>query len=78
MHGVAMQPKEPFPTREAIERLLKTLDITYAKANLEHVEDNATQLNAEERNQLLRILQYFEDLFDGTLGDWTQNPSAYN
>ena len=27
-------------------------------------------MNSEERNQLLRILKDFEDLFDGTLGDW--------
>ena len=27
-------------------------------------------MNAGERNQLLRILEYYGDLFDGTIGDW--------
>ena len=40
------------------------------KANLTQVSNNTTQMNAEERTQILIIRQYFEDLFDGTLGDW--------
>ena len=31
---------------------------------------NTTQLNTEERNQLLSLLEDFEDLFDGNVGDW--------
>ena len=27
-------------------------------------------MNAKERTQLLRLFEYFEDFFDGTLGDW--------
>ena len=50
--------------------MLKIIDSTYAKGELEQLAANATQMNAEERIQLLRILQDFEDLFDGTLGDW--------
>ena len=40
------------------------------KADLKQVSYNATQLNSEETTQLLRLLEYFEDLFDGTLGYW--------
>ena len=43
-------------------------------ADLKQVTDNATQLKAEERIQLLSLLKYFEDLFDGTLGDWDTDP----
>ena len=33
-----------------------------------------SQTNAEERNLLLSIIEDFEDLFDGTLGDWATDP----
>ena len=34
-------------TREATGRLVKTLDITYGKADLKQVSDNATHMNAK-------------------------------
>ena len=49
---------EPFSTRT--ESSVKILEITSVKADLEQVAANITQLNAEEINQLLRLLQYFE------------------
>ena len=67
---MVMQTAEPASKREANEILVKTLDSTYEKAYLKQVADKATQLDAEEITQLLRLLKYFEDLFDGTLGDW--------
>ena len=70
MREVAMQTTEPVSTREANERLVKTLNDTYAKADLKQVTYNATQMNAEEITQLLSLLKGFEDLFNGTLGDW--------
>ena len=33
-----------------------------------------TQLNAEEITQLLRLIGYFEYLFDSILGDWATEP----
>ena len=44
------------------------------KADLKQVAYNSTQLNNEEITQLLRLLGYLEDLFDGTLGDWDTDP----
>ena len=67
--GVVIHTTEPVSTKEATEILVKILGSTYAKADLKQVANNATQLNAEERNQLLRLLEYFEDLFDVTLGE---------
>ena len=32
------------------------------------------RLNADEGTQLLRLLKYFEEFFDGTLGDWDAEP----
>ena len=67
---VVMQTAETASSRKATEILFKILDITYAKADLKHVSENATHINAEEITQILRILKDFEGLFDGTLGDW--------
>ena len=64
---VAMQTAEPDSAREATERLLKILNNTYAKAKFKQKANNATHLNAEEITQLLRLLKYFEDSFDGSL-----------
>ena len=44
------------------------------RPDLTQVADNVTQMNDEEINQLLRILEYFEDLFDVTLGDQDNEP----
>ena len=54
--------------------MLNNIEITYETVDLEHVYDNATQMNDEEKNQLLGIIQVFEKCFDGTLGDWYSDP----
>ena len=54
-----MQTAEPVSTIEASEILVKIPDITYAKADLKQVTDNATQINSEERTQLLSLFTYF-------------------
>ena len=46
MREVVMQTAEPTSTREVTQRMVKTLDSTYANADLKHVV-NASQLNAE-------------------------------
>ena len=61
MHKVVMKNAEPAFTREATEILVKILDITYTKAYLKQVATKANQLNSEERNQLLSLLEDFED-----------------
>ena len=60
MREVVMHNAEPDYAREATEILLKILDVIYEKVDLEQVADNSTQLNAEERTQLLSIHGYFE------------------
>ena len=67
---VAIQTTEPASTREDTERMMKTLNSTYEKAELKQVADNASHLNAEEITLLLILLEDSEDFFDGTLGDW--------
>ena len=73
MRKVVMQTAEPASTQEATERMVKTLDSTYAKSYIKQVV-NSSQLNAEERTLLLSLIRDFEYLFDGTLGDWSTDP----
>ena len=75
MHEVVMKTAEPVSTREATERLLKALNSTYAKADLEHVATNTNHINSEKITQLQRLLKDFEDLFGGTLVDWDTDPT---
>ena len=65
-----MQTVEPASTREDTEQMVKITESTYEKADLMQVADNASHMNSEERTQLLSTLEDFDDLFDGTVGDW--------
>ena len=53
-----MQTVEPVSTREDTERPVKILDSNYTKAYLEQVFANVTQMNDEDRTELLGILNY--------------------
>ena len=50
MCKVVMHTTEPVSTREATERLVKILNITYAKSYPKKLADNTTQKNAVERS----------------------------
>ena len=39
-------------------------------SDFKQVADNMTHLDAKERTLLLRLVEDFEDFFDGTVGDW--------
>jgi hypothetical protein len=60
---------------EATKCLIEILDAKYEKANLRAIskEECPNHLSATEREKLLKLLQEFDDLFDGTLGDWDCN-----
>ena len=67
--------KELQSTLEVTKRLIEILDATYEKANLRAntKEECLNHLSATEKDKLLNLLQEFEELFDGTLGDWDCN-----
>ena len=69
-----MQTTYPFSTKEATEKLLKILDSIYVKSDLKQVATNTTQMNNEDITQILNILKYWEDLFDGAIGYWYTEP----
>ena len=54
--------------------MVKILHRTFAESDINQVANNATQLNSEERTLLLSLLEYFKDLFDGTLDNWSTEP----
>ena len=69
---------EPKSTEIATQRVVKILDAKYEKANLpDIVQNNCSHLNSEEQSKLLEVLNGFENLFDGTLGDWDTKPVSF-
>ena len=66
---------EPKSTLEATQRVVKILDAKYEKSDLNAVvTDNCKHLSVPDQEKLLKLLTEFEDLFDGTLGDWDTEP----
>ena len=65
---------DPKTVQEATSRLTKILDAKYEKADLKQVVQDIPELTAQEKAQLLKLLQTYEDLFDGTLGQWKGAP----
>ena len=62
---------EPIACLETTNRAVEILDANYEKAVLgEIVNDNCAHLSTNEQTMLLALLLEFEELFDGTLGDW--------
>ncbi len=67
--------QEPASTRGATKRVVEILDAKYAKTDLPAiVRDNCKHPSPSERESLLSLLLKFEQLFDGTLGEWTLLP----
>ena len=55
--------------------MIQILDANYKKADIQAiVNDNCSHLTATQKSMLLKVLQKFEPLFDGTLGDWKTKP----
>jgi len=66
---------EPPVTQGATKRAVEILDAKYEKADLPAVvKQNCSHLTSADQMQLLHLLQKYEQLFDGTLGDWKTTP----
>ena len=68
---------EPIVTEKATKRLVKILDSNYHKDNLTEFVARATHLNNKQKSHLLELLIKYEDLFDGTLGEWKTSPVEF-
>ena len=64
------EQKEPIVTQQATDQILKILDSNYQKANLKTVVKGTKHLTERERNLLYKLLFKYENIFDGTLGEW--------
>ena len=58
------------PSTTDTERIQHIIESKYAPADLTEIVDLCKHLNHREQKLLLKLLQKFEDLFDGTLGAW--------
>ena len=69
---------EPENTELATQQVVEILDANYKKAGLpEMVRTKCTNLSPNEQAKLLEVLTEFEELFDGTLGDWDTEPVSF-
>ena len=71
--------KKNFPgaisNKELETKVVKILDAKYEKSDLKAVVSNhCGHLTNSNQEKLLKLLTEFEDLFDGTLGDWDTEP----
>ena len=75
VYSMYKNTEEPVSTHEETKRAVKILDAKYEKADLPTVvEENCSHLTDSERSTLLVLLQKYEELFDGTLGEWDTDP----
>ena len=56
------------------ERFVKNQDIHYEKVDLENISDETNDLYSTQQKILFFLLEEFEYLFDGTLGEWDTDP----
>jgi hypothetical protein len=67
-HSLAMELQS---TQDATKRVTRILDAKYQKTDLQSiVRNNCKHLSTDQQKKLLQLLQKYESLFDGTLGDW--------
>jgi hypothetical protein len=62
------------PSTADAERIQNIIESKYTPADLNKIVEECTHLEKDEQIQLLRLLQKFENLFDGTLGTWKTDP----
>ena len=62
------------PETTEAERIQEILDAKYCKADLEKLSQECDQLTREDQQKLLKLLQKYEHLFDGTVGTWNTEP----
>ena len=66
--------QESMAVHQSADRIQEILDAKYEAADLKQVCADQEHLTEEEQQMLLQLLTTYEDLFDGTLGKWTQDP----
>ncbi|HEY9708671.1 MAG TPA: reverse transcriptase family protein, partial [Oculatellaceae cyanobacterium] len=70
VHLIYLENFESEMAQAMSSRVNRILDAKYEKADLVQLSQNCTHLSEQQQTQLLTLLQKYEDLFDGTLGEW--------
>jgi hypothetical protein len=65
-----MNANESQTLRDEYSRATKILDAEYKPEILDDIIKTCENLDVEEQHQLKRLLQKYEHLFDGTLGEF--------
>jgi hypothetical protein len=73
-----MSVNEPQTLRDEYSRATKILDAEYKPASLDDVIKTYENLHVKEQHQLKTLLQKYEHLFDGTLGEFIMEPLTYS
>jgi hypothetical protein len=75
MIEVFVSKNEPQTLRDEYSHATKIIDGEYNPACLDDVIKACESLHVEEEHQLKILLQKYEHLFDGTLGEFNMNRS---
>ena len=62
------------PDSTDAERIQSIMDLKHSKADLKSTVQETQHLDKPQQDKLLKVLQKFEPLFDGTLGSWKTSP----
>ena len=57
--------------RNAIKRIKKILDANHKKAYLKKIVNNFKYLNNDKQSLIIKLLRKHEEMFDGTIGNYT-------
>jgi hypothetical protein len=69
-----MTSNEPQTLRDEYSQANKILDAEYKPSSLDDIIKTCENLHVEEQHQLKTLLQKYEHLFDGTLGEFNVEP----
>jgi hypothetical protein len=72
---IYMGAYEPRTLGDEYSRATKILDADYKPVSLDDVIKTCENLHVEEQHQLKILLQKYEHLFDGTLGEFNMDPT---
>ena len=72
-------PPDPVSVREETDRTMRILDATYEKSDLPTaIQKNCAHLSSIQQANLLKLLQKYGELFDGTLRDFQTDPVGFD
>jgi hypothetical protein len=72
-----MSANEAQTLRDQYYRATKILDAEYKPASLDDVIKTCENLHVGEQHQFKTLLQKYEHLFDGTLGEFNMEPISF-